>query len=84
MKIRTRQRLCKMQRIKTRAEEAQMNEEERKAASQRVANRLRELDAQRLRRISTSWTVERIFCLFLAIFIIASVLATVFVAVARL
>ncbi|WP_281523788.1 hypothetical protein [Turicimonas muris] len=84
MKIRTRQRLCKMQRIKTRAEEAQMNEEERKAASQRFANRLRELDAQRLRRISTSWTVERIFCLFLAIFIIASVLATVFVAVARL
>ena len=47
MKIRTRQRLCKMQRIKTRAEEAQMNEEERKAASQRFANRLRELDAQR-------------------------------------
>ena len=84
MKIRTRQRLCKMQRTKTRDEESQMNEEERKAASQRFENKLRELDAQRLRRISASWTVERIFCLFLAIFIIASVLATVFVAVARL
>lgn len=60
-----------------------MNEEERKAASQRFENKLRELDAQRLNRISASWTVERIFCLFLAVLIIASVLATVFVAAAR-